>query len=259
MSDELELNDMHKLMLRNAEEINRLRDRIYETLPFRDKSAYQREQWSQACAAFHAYSDDLWFPGGQAAILRIDAGDPEALENGICFLECRPYFFRSGYIFQTILKRVKRAPLSDTQKLRLQKVLDKRDAWRKSLPDRLRTQAEQGDGRALRKLAELYRWGYKYVPDLAANAIEAAKWYRKAAEQGETRAKYYLAYCYARGLGVAQDWAEAYFWLCVAKQADKQGDKLYLYGERLEDETLGKLTLEQKSAIEQRAREWRRV
>jgi hypothetical protein len=44
----------------------------------------------------------------------------------------------------------------------------------------------------------------------------AAKWYRKAAEQGKALAQNGLGRLYADGKGVPQDYVEAYFWLSLA-------------------------------------------
>ena len=46
--------------------------------------------------------------------------------------------------------------------------------------------------------------------------VEAAKWYRKAAEQGESSAQSNLAQCYDEGAGVNEDFIEAYKWLILA-------------------------------------------
>ncbi len=61
---------------------------------------------------------------------RILAGDSEAIEAALCFVELRPYFFRSGYMFKALLPKLKRAPLSATEAARLQTVLSAYDAWR---------------------------------------------------------------------------------------------------------------------------------
>ena len=79
----------------------------------------------------------LAFPGGEKnARDRIAAGDPEAIEFAICFLELRPYFFRSGYMFNAILRYANRAPLSAKQRARLTVVQDRRDEWRRRKPAR---------------------------------------------------------------------------------------------------------------------------
>jgi hypothetical protein len=52
------------------------------------------------------------------------------MEAAICFLECRPYFFRSGYMFKDILRRCRRAPLLPQQAVRLKVVEGKLAEWR---------------------------------------------------------------------------------------------------------------------------------
>ena len=47
---------------------------------------------------------------------------------------------------------------------------------------------------------------------VARDYAEAAKWYRKAAEQGHADAQYFLGSLYYNGQGVAQDEAEAERW-----------------------------------------------
>ena len=56
------------------------------------------------------------------------------MEAGICFLELRPYFFRSGYMFKDILRKCKQAPLSKSQAARLATVVEKFAAWRAANP-----------------------------------------------------------------------------------------------------------------------------
>lgn len=41
---------------------------------------------------------------------------------------------------------------------------------------------------------------------------EAAKWWRKAAEQGDSQAQYKLSLCYYNGKGVKKDLKEALKW-----------------------------------------------
>lgn len=74
----------------------------------------------------------LGFPGGLDNIeARVLAGEPFAVEAALCFLEVRPYFFRCGYMFQSLLKKMKRSPLNQAQQRRLQVVVDGQAAWRK--------------------------------------------------------------------------------------------------------------------------------
>jgi hypothetical protein len=115
----------------NAAEVARLHARIHETLRSRGKSEKERAAWQEACAEFHARYDALAFPGGyQAGLAGISSGDPAAVEVGLCFLELRPYFFRSGYMYNVLLRRIKRATLPPEQFARFQAVLERQVQWR---------------------------------------------------------------------------------------------------------------------------------
>ena len=50
---------------------------------------------------------------------------------------------------------------------------------------------------------------------------EAAKWFRKAAEQGDAVAQYTLGIMYSEGEGVSQDYKKAVKWF---RKAAEQGD-----------------------------------
>lgn len=91
-------------------------------------------------------------------------------------------------------------------------------------PDTLRCQAEQGDVAAQIDLAHLYEEG-DVVP---LDTNEAAKWYRKAAEQyrkaaerGDASTQMALARMYRDGKGVPQNTGEAFKWY---RRAAEQGD-----------------------------------
>ena len=126
-------HETRALIDRNASEIARLHARIHETVKHRSRGSAEKQEWQQACAEFHASYDELAFPGGYSgALKRIAAGDPNAIEAAVCFLEVRPYFFRSGYMFKDILRKIRRAPLSMVQADRLAAVEQKLSAWRSS-------------------------------------------------------------------------------------------------------------------------------
>jgi hypothetical protein len=60
------------------------------------------------------------------------AGDPLAVEAGICFLELRPYFHRSGYMFKDILRKLRKAPLSAQQQARFKQIETSVTKWREN-------------------------------------------------------------------------------------------------------------------------------
>jgi len=74
-----------------------------------------------------------------------------------------------------------------------------------------KTKAEQGDLRAQVRLGFCYKNG-NYGQGVTKNPVEAVKWFRKAAEQGEPEGQSALAYCYYEGSGVIKDQAEAVKW-----------------------------------------------
>ena len=124
---------MRTLILANCEEVLRLRKRIDDTFRLRGRSQEHRERWQTACREFRARYDQLAFPGGYStAKQRIAAGDLDAIEAALCFVEIRPYFFRSGYMFKELLPKLKRANLSSEQRERLACVLLAYQDWRET-------------------------------------------------------------------------------------------------------------------------------
>jgi S1-C subfamily serine protease len=49
---------------------------------------------------------------------------------------------------------------------------------------------------------------------------QAFYWYKKSAEQGNTRAQYKLGVAYALGQGIARDFQQAYFWFLLGSAKD---------------------------------------
>src|SRR5690242_18056203 len=127
----MDTEELKRLIAVNAAEIVRLHARVHETARRRGDGAQARGDWDTACAEFHARYRHLAFPGGyDGALERIVAGDATSVEAAMCFLELRPYFFRSGYMYKELLRKIKRAPLSPDQERRLRLVLERQAAWR---------------------------------------------------------------------------------------------------------------------------------
>lgn len=118
---------------RNAVEINRLHQAIKETFVVRNKGPEHKKQWQQACQDFHTRFNSLAFPGGYAdAVQRVESGDPDAVEAALSFLEVRPYFFRSGYLYKALIPKLRRADLTAEQHRRFSDFLSKYQAWQLS-------------------------------------------------------------------------------------------------------------------------------
>ena len=73
----------------------------------------------------------------------------------------------------------------------------------------LMSKAESGEAVAQFKIAGIYEKGSDEVPQ---NLIEAAKWYRMAAEQNHRQSQYNLGMMYQSGHGVGEDANEANLW-----------------------------------------------
>lgn len=120
-------------IIANGNEITRLKSCIDET--FNKSYAHRDDElaWKNACAEFHARYDGLAFPGGEAtAYDRVEAGYPDAIEAALCFLECRPYFFRSGYIWKKLFRKIKHVELTEYQSNRLETIIDEWKSYREN-------------------------------------------------------------------------------------------------------------------------------
>lgn len=112
------MTDFREMITREAKTLCALHARVHET--FRNRSK-DRQTWSDACAEFHSYR-----PAFESYLEQIDR-KPEIHSKGtvefmITFLEVDPWFFRSGYLKETMIRRLKRAPLTDVDKARLRTV-----------------------------------------------------------------------------------------------------------------------------------------
>jgi hypothetical protein len=107
----------------NAAEIQRLHADLHKKHKLRAQGPTALADWQTAAAIFHNRYNDLAFPGGyDGALDRLLAGDVLAMEATICFLELRPFFFRSGYMFKDLLRKARKAPLTKDQRKRLEVV-----------------------------------------------------------------------------------------------------------------------------------------
>ena len=102
-----------------------------------------------------------------------------------------------------------------------------------------RKAAEQGDADAQYYLGLCYYRG----EGIKQNYEDAVKWYRKAADQGNANAQYRLGYCYEHGEGVPLDYEEAVKWYRKAAEQG-YGDAQYKLGFCYEN------TLEYDEAVE---------
>ncbi|MDO5770154.1 MAG: hypothetical protein Q4P13_11675 [Psychrobacter sp.] len=120
------LTNTHIDILKREKQIRRLHQLIDATFAERDKNERCYESWKNACANFHQnYSRKVFNYDefeGEAGLLELlhhdNANGDYAREFAVCFIEVRPYFFRSGYLYKHLLRKLNHAPLTSLQRTR---------------------------------------------------------------------------------------------------------------------------------------------
>lgn len=101
-----------------------------------------------------------------------------------------------------------------------------------------------------------YKLGYDYFlgRGVPLDYVQAAIWWRKAADQGMPQAQNNLGVLYNAGKGVPQSYAEAYFWqnLAAARASGQQQAQFA----KNRDESGSKLWFITRNKIQQRAQQW---
>lgn len=113
------MKDVREVIESEAAEIDRLHKQIHIT--YRDRSN-NRSGWEEACSKFHSYVSVLE-PLIDQVYESSELNDSGLIEFAITFLELNPMFFRSGYIKEEMLRKLKRSMLSEKQRERLRSVL----------------------------------------------------------------------------------------------------------------------------------------
>ena len=130
---------MQPLIETNAALLRKLHETIHETFRHRTEGPEAHAAWERACREFHDRWDELAFPGGlRAGLRRIEAGDMQAIETAIRYLELRPFYFRAQYTRDLFMRLIKRQTLP----FKLQKRFD---ATRERLKNWRRTRRERSD------------------------------------------------------------------------------------------------------------------
>jgi TPR repeat protein len=120
---------------------------------------------------------------------------------------------------------------------------------------------------------EAVSWAIEICGDsarLSGNYVIAMKWYRRAADRGNTSAQMKLAYIYGEGRGgIPTDYAEAYKWYDIAAAlvgekidalpvaASHNGEKDNSDQLRYRDQVAKHMTFEQIAEAQRLAREWK--
>ena len=104
---------------------------------------------------------------------------------------------------------------------------------------------------AERHLGDMYEMGWGVPQDY----VEAVKWFRRAAEQGNAWAQTDLGLGYAEGQGVPQDYVLAHMWFNLAAASEQ--DASASLGRHKRDEIGRLMTPDQIAEAQRMAREWK--
>jgi hypothetical protein len=101
-----------------------------------------------------------------------------------------------------------------------------------------------------------YKLGYDYFlgRGVPLDYVQAAVWWRKAADQGYPKAQNNLGVLYNLGKGVPQSYAEAYFWQNLAASRASGSEQTQFAKNR--DESGSKLWTLSRLKVQQRAAKW---
>jgi hypothetical protein len=124
--------------------------------------------------------------------------------------------------------------------------------------------AEMGDEMAASELGDIY-WDGKGNSDPSwtqtrQDYAEAAKWYLAAAGRGDSGAQFMIGEMYYDGLGVLQDFSQAYFWLNLAASdpvANRLGHEYVNIAREKRDKSASHLTAERLNRTQESLANWR--
>jgi hypothetical protein len=116
-----------ELIAEESAKLGELHAQVHRTFLQRDRDAKSRSEWERAGHAFHTYTSQMdRYIERACKPVRYSGdrtNDRRLLEFVVCFLEVDPWFFRSGYLKQIFLTRLKRSDLDEAIQERLRKVL----------------------------------------------------------------------------------------------------------------------------------------
>ena len=108
---------------RAERDINALTARVHQTWEARKQSPQHWREWQRATDDFRNYQSSVAALWKAETLALIGAGDRNALEGALSFLEADAYFYRSGYLKEKVLHAIKNAPWERNDEVRLQTIV----------------------------------------------------------------------------------------------------------------------------------------
>jgi len=115
----LKMTALKNKIILESKRINSLHERVNETFKNRNKN---RTPWEEACKKFNAYIT-VFSPILMKIYNEEYLSNQDIIEFTISYLEVDPMYFRSGYIKEEMLRKIKRTTLNEKQKYRLRNLL----------------------------------------------------------------------------------------------------------------------------------------
>lgn len=113
------------LIQRHEAELQKLHSAVHDGFDRRETSKLARRDWELAAKRFREYGSEVDVLLKRCLVEGI-AGDSELRRFAFCFVECDPYYFRSGYAMEGLLQKIKKLSLSEVEKGLLRKLILKR-------------------------------------------------------------------------------------------------------------------------------------
>ncbi len=117
------MENLRELIRFEGKKLKELHTEIHRLLPGRNRSDGGLQKWSEACRRFHGYQSGIDEYLTEESFSRLKSGNPTMVEFALVFLEEDLRFFRSGYIKEKILEKLKKVPLDYKQTERLRAIL----------------------------------------------------------------------------------------------------------------------------------------
>ncbi|MCW1922717.1 hypothetical protein OKA05_09145 [Luteolibacter arcticus] len=102
---------------------NELHARIYDTFALRHESAEKWDAWDEATSDWHCRTcptDILW---EDEFLADLRSSQRPAIDDAILYLEADPWYFRSGYLKERLIRGLKSANLTEQDRSRLRIVV----------------------------------------------------------------------------------------------------------------------------------------
>jgi len=107
-----------------ADQVFHLHQEIHRT--FQNRCSGKRKdyfEWKTACENYHSHRSELDKLWSDEFADKIRLGNREAINELILFLEVDPFYFRSGYLKERLLRLIKNAPRTKSDNRRLRGVI----------------------------------------------------------------------------------------------------------------------------------------